>query len=73
MNASSDVQEKQDLGDLEVQSYGANATTYSKVDFEKEVLPKNIRVLRRNRNRKSKKVANEALASASWQCRAWRQ
>lgn len=73
MNASSDVQEKQDLGDLEVQSYGANATTYSKVDFEKEVLPKNIRVLRRNRNRKSKKVVNEALASASWQCRAWRQ
>lgn len=53
--------------------YGANATTYIKMYFEKEVIPKNINVLRRNRNRGSKKVVNEDLASVSWQCRAWRQ
>lgn len=45
--------------------YGANATTYSNVDFEKEVIPKNIKVLRRNRNRESKKVVNEDLATVS--------
>lgn len=38
--------------------YGTNATTYSNVDFEKEVKLKNIKVLSINRNRKSKKVVN---------------
>lgn len=58
MNESTDLQEKQDLGGLEVQSYGTNATNYSNVDFEKEVKLKNIKVLSINRNRKSKKVVN---------------
>lgn len=58
MNESTDLQEKQDLGSLEVQSYGTNATNYSNVDFEKEVKLKNIKVLSINRNRKSKKVVN---------------
>lgn len=53
--------------------YGPHSTTYSKVDFEKKVKPKNFQVLSRNRNKKSKKIVNEDLGSVSWQCRACRQ
>lgn len=53
--------------------YGANATTYGKVDFAKEVKPKKSKLLSINRNETIEKIVSEDLASVSWQCRAWRQ
>jgi len=69
MNESTDLQEKWDLGGLEAQRLSSNCHCLKWGKFCK-VKPKKSKLLSINRERTSKKVVNEDLASVSRQVRA---